>query len=75
MELQHIPKELKIRKGDRFVCVKSVVMEDGEIAYNEGFVYTSERDGCITDAKGIKDHYWAEEIDEDCWIKFFKRFK
>ena len=52
----------KIKKGDRFLCIKEVVMIPTEsIAYRKGEIYASETDGCITNDKGNKYHSWSDE--------------
>ena len=49
-----------IKKGDRYLCVCNVVMNDtNELAYIKGRVYTSELDGCLTDEEGIVKHWWC----------------
>lgn len=51
-----------IKKGDKFLCIKAVKMNgDGEVAYTNGRVYTSEVDGCLTDEQGDKLHEWGGE--------------
>ena len=72
MELKRSPKDLKIHKGDRFECIKSVVMDDGEVAYKEGYIYISECNGCITDEQGKTQHFWTHG-DIDDWQEYFKR--
>jgi hypothetical protein len=50
-----------IKKGDSFVCVEDVIMNDDDsLVYKKGFVYTSEKDGCITDEDGDIDHRWDD---------------
>lgn len=66
-------KEL-ISFGDRFLCIQDVIMDDeyGELCYKEGSVYTSEKDGCITNLQGDVNHGWdgVEYFNE-----YFKRLK
>lgn len=61
-----IKKAMEIKKGDKFLCIKTVRMNSvsGEVAYRQGEVYESEHDGCITDLQGTKYHYWSG-IDEN----------
>ena len=49
-----------IKKGDKFRCIKTVVMDNdsNNIAYYQGLIYTSENDGCVTDESGCKYHDW-----------------
>jgi hypothetical protein len=50
---------MKIKKGDKFICIRTVVMEDdGEKAYKKGFVYCSESDWNITDHQHDVTHSW-----------------
>ena len=65
----------RISEGEKYKCIKTVIMDDGEVAYIKGRTYISECNGCITDVQGVKEHYWMEEIDKDCWINFFERLK
>lgn len=53
---------MEIKKGDRFLCIKEVVMIPTEsIAYRKGKIYTSENDDCITNDKGNKHHSWIDK--------------
>lgn len=51
-----------IKKGDRFKCIKTVIMDNNpnDIIYYEGRFYVSDYDGCITDEDGYKHHCWTE---------------
>ena len=52
---------MEIKKGDKFLCIKDVILFDGRgIAYKKGEIYKSERDYCITDISGDKEHTWSE---------------
>jgi len=44
--------------GEFFICTKTVLMDDGKLAYTEGKIYKSEQEDCITDEDGIIQHYW-----------------
>jgi len=59
----------KIEKGDRFKCLKTFKMEDGEVAYSRGQVYISEEDGCITDNEPYTTH---DMSDYDEFFEYFK---
>ena len=51
---------MEIKKGDKFLCIKDVKMwHTEEVTYNQGNVYNSEQDGCITNNKGDTNHVWA----------------
>ncbi len=58
-----------IKKGDRFKCIKTFKMEDGEKSYVRGKEYLSELGNCITDDQHDVYHNMAE-IKE-----FFEYFK
>jgi hypothetical protein len=64
MELQtqnEVFETYDIKKGDSFVCIQDVIMaEDDSLVYKKGFVYTSEKNGCITDEDGDIDHRWDD---------------
>lgn len=49
-------KAMEIKVGDRFKCIKSLVMCNGRISYKIGNIYQSEVDDCITDDQGDKLH-------------------
>ena len=61
-----------IKKGDKFRCIKTVVMDNdsNNIAYYQGLIYTSENDDCITDESGCKYHYWGSN---SLWKEYFER--
>lgn len=52
-----------IKKGDKFECIKPVIMDDNplDVVYTEGELYISEYDGCITDNQNNKRHYWNDK--------------
>lgn len=55
---------MRIEKGDKFLCIKDVVMDDDSIEYYAGKTYISEENGCITDESGTKEHRWVDAIDD-----------
>lgn len=52
-----------IKKGDKFKCIKDVIMDDDpdDIAYYKDKIYTCEKDECITDEQGRINHVWEED--------------
>lgn len=49
----------EIKKGDRFRCIKDVVMyPSGRLAYRKGCTYQSDVDGCITGDDKYVHHLW-----------------
>lgn len=62
-----------IKKGDKFLCIKDVEMDDGRIEYFLNEVYTSERDGCITNESGDINHRWEDDDCEDSPEDYFKK--
>lgn len=48
-----------IKKGDEFLCIETVIMDDGEIAYIKDRIYKSEQDGCITNEQQNTGHSWG----------------
>ena len=68
---------MEIRKGDKFLCIKDVVMLDPphKIAYIKGRVYTSEVNGCITNEYGNDQHSWSEETEDPEDYKMSDVFK
>ena len=53
---------MKIKKGDSFVCISKVIMnnERKDISYKKGFIYLSEIDGCITNDTLNVNHSWPK---------------
>ena len=62
-------KEYKIKKGDRFLCIKKYKMEDGEIAYIKGKEYLSEGNTYLTDEQGDYFHKMEDQSN------FFEHFQ
>lgn len=60
-----------IKKGDRFKCIKTVIMDNNpnDIAYRKGKFYVSDYDGCITDENEFKGHSWSERKLSEYFIK------
>ena len=62
----------KIIKGSKWLCIKTVIMDDTEeIAYTKGKTYNSEKDDCITDEQGLINHWWTV----DYFNQYFKKVK
>ena len=50
-----------IKKGNLYMCIRTVHMSpSNDIAYKAGYIYKSEKDRCITDEFGNKDHLWEK---------------
>jgi hypothetical protein len=64
-------KQIVIRKGDEFVCIKKVVMMllDKTTEYRKGFIYISEKDNCITNESGDKNHHWNFKANSKYFVK------
>ena len=65
---------MKIKKGDKFVCIKKVVMNNDwkDISYKKGFIYISEIEGCITNDKLNTGHRWSRYTQSK---KYFVKLK
>lgn len=59
---------MEIKAGQKFRCIKDVVMDNGDVEYREGCIYTSAIDGCITDDSGDAGHMWYDDI--ETWEHF-----
>jgi hypothetical protein len=44
---------MKIKKGDRFVCVKKITTDCGYNTFKKGAIYTSDWDGSLIYKKNI----------------------
>lgn len=51
---------MKPKFGERYLCIKDVVMSDGSIDYVKGRLYVSEMDECITDEEKCDSHRWDD---------------
>lgn len=60
-----------IMSGDRFLCTKDYIMDDGDKAYTEGKEYISYYNNCITDDQLDAAHRMDTEGDEDDTINYF----
>ena len=60
-----------IKKGDKFKCIKDVIMNDDpeEVAYTSDKIYISEIDECITDNQGLVYHHWNNKEANQYFIK------
>jgi hypothetical protein len=52
---------MKIKKGDKFVCIKSLRKNYQKCFYIKGHMYFSIFDSCITDELGSPNHYWGSK--------------
>ena len=50
---------MKIKKGDSFMCIKRVVMDNNDVTYKKGFIYNSDVNNCITNINHNVDHRWS----------------
>lgn len=75
MTVMELENAKVIRKGEKFECIKDVIMNDGGLAYINGKIYLSEANDCITDAQGDTKHRWVDEFGIRCedWQEYFKR--
>ena len=60
-----------IKKGDKFRCIKTLMYAHSDLWYQEGKVYTSDQEGCITDEDGDIDHEWTGRRGEEEIMKYF----
>lgn len=60
-----------IKKGDKFKCIKTVVMDidPSNTVYYEGKFYVSDYDGCITDEDEDTQHRWPEHELSEYFVK------
>ena len=57
--MQSINNSETYKIGDKFLCINDCFMNGSGIkVYTKGKIYKSEKEGCITDDQGTKDHYW-----------------
>jgi hypothetical protein len=61
--------DYKIKKGDRFLCLKDYIMDDGSTSYKKDKIYLSESNDHITDNNFDVNHKMDEQDD------FFEYFK
>lgn len=66
---------MEIRKGDKFKCIKDVVMDDypHETMYFKGNIYSSDNSGCITGENGDKEHSWVDIDGDEPTSNFFEK--
>ena len=64
-----------IKKGDKFKCIRDVIMDDDpkSIAYTSDKIYISEVDECITDNQGLVYHHWNNKEDNQDFIKLSEK--
>ena len=66
---------MKVIKGKQYLCKQDVIMDDGELAYIKGRVYTSEHDDCITDEDGDSKHEWHGDSEHELRSEYDYRFE
>lgn len=59
-----------IKVGDKFLCINTVIDDEGQMPYVIGRTYTSEFKGCITNEMGGRKHEWANV---PYFLEHFKR--
>lgn len=65
--------KMKIKEGDKLLCIKDVVMEkSGKTMYYAGKVYKSEEDNCITNEEGMISHAWYVEDNADEYFQLMR---
>lgn len=51
-----------VKLGRKYKCIKDVFYGSKKIRrYIKDKTYLSEKDGCITDETGLREHYWINE--------------
>ena len=58
-----------IKKGDKFKCIKDVIMDSGVCAYSKESIYYSDLDDCITDNQKVINHLWSNN-----YIEYFIKY-
>jgi hypothetical protein len=53
--------------GHRFLCLRDTGFE----YYRKGKIYKSEKEGCITDEQGCKEHFWSVDKHDYIWKAVF----
>jgi hypothetical protein len=64
-----------IQKGKYYKCIKTVMMNTGEITYYKGTIYKSEEYNCITNDQGYKYHYWYNDNNASTYFSELKNHK
>lgn len=59
-----------MKKGEKYKCIKTVVMTDRSIAYIEGKTYPCEEDNCLTNEQGEETHDWRVYYWQEHFVLF-----
>lgn len=65
---------MEIKKGMKFRCIETVVMDTGYIAYIKGGIYISHDDNNITNILLNKKHIWSKGMAEKYFVPFNKEY-
>jgi hypothetical protein len=61
---------MKIKIGDKFVCIKKVHRKNEKCFYLKGHIYESVFNYSITDMNGDENHKWSDKA-----YKYFVKLK
>lgn len=55
---------MEIKKGQYYICIKDVVMDDGTIGYSQGKCYCSDKQYYLVDNNGFSNFWQCTEMTE-----------
>ena len=55
---------MEIKKGQYYICIKDVVMDDGTIGYSHGKCYSSDKQYYLVDNNGFSNFWQCPEMTE-----------
>ena len=55
---------MEIKKGQYYICIKDVVMDDGTIGYSQGKCYSSDKQYYLVDNNGFSNFWQCPEMTE-----------
>lgn len=64
-------KEYQIIKGEKYICLKDWVMEDGWTAFIKGKVYNSHQNGCLIN----RNEEVHKMYGQDDFLEHFEKLK
>lgn len=63
---------MKIKKGDKFVCIKKVIMDDKSVKYIKGKIYCCENNNDSIIDESNQEHYWTQSKSKKYFLKIKK---
>lgn len=63
-----------VKTGTSFLCIKTLINDNGDVLYKQGNIYQCEKENCVTDETGNQSYEWWND-DYNYYKEFSEHFE